>query len=115
MFQKNKLLFMLLIATHFYAEQAKAVSESVKELPTMDIVGNTDTNTNAQNLLGSGTFLSAEDLFDSHVVNVNEALRKVPGVFVRDEEGFGLRPNIGIRGMNPFRSTKVLFLEDGTA
>lgn len=32
---------------------------------------------------------------------------------VRDEEGFGLRPNIGIRGLNPTRSTKVLLLEDG--
>jgi Fe(3+) dicitrate transport protein len=55
----------------------------------MDIVGNT--NTNVQNLSGSGTFLNTEGLFDSYVVNVNEALRKVLGVFVRDEEGFGLR------------------------
>jgi Fe(3+) dicitrate transport protein len=46
-------------------------------------------------------------------LTVNEALRKVPGVTVRDEEGFGLRPNIGIRGSNPTRSTKVLLLEDG--
>jgi|GEM_PF-2163938 len=107
--QKNKIVCILLITTNFYTEHAKATSETVKELPTMDIVGNTDTNTNAQNLSGSGTFLSAEQLFDSHVMNVNEALRKVPGVFVRDEEGFGLRPNIGIRGMNPFRSTKVFF------
>ena len=42
-----------------------------------------------------------------------EALRRVAGVNVRDEEGLGLRPNIGIRGMNPTRSTKVLLLEDG--
>jgi len=42
-----------------------------------------------------------------------EVLRKVSGLNVRDEEGFGLRPNIGIRGLNPTRSTKVLLLEDG--
>ncbi|MCM2310031.1 MAG: TonB-dependent receptor [Steroidobacteraceae bacterium] len=62
---------------------------------------------------GSGTVLDSSLLQESHVFTVNEALRKVPGVFTRDEEGFGLRPNIGVRGLNPTRSTKVLLLEDG--
>jgi Fe(3+) dicitrate transport protein len=61
---------------------------------------------------GSGQVVSGEELFTSHVLNTAEALRKVTGVNVRDEEGFGLRPNIGIRGLNPTRSTKVLLLED---
>jgi Fe(3+) dicitrate transport protein len=62
---------------------------------------------------GSGQVVTGEELYTSHVFNTAEALRKVTGVNVRDEEGFGLRPNIGIRGMNPTRSTKVLLLEDG--
>ncbi|MBM3543911.1 MAG: TonB-dependent receptor [Alphaproteobacteria bacterium] len=62
---------------------------------------------------GSGQVVTPEELYTSHVLNTNEALRKVTGVNVRDEEGFGLRPNIGIRGLNPTRSTKVLLLEDG--
>lgn len=49
----------------------------------------------------------------SRIFNFSEALRKISGVNVRDEEGLGLRPNIGIRGTNPSRSTKVLLLEDG--
>jgi Fe(3+) dicitrate transport protein len=61
---------------------------------------------------GSGQVVSAAELYTSHVLNTAEALRKVTGVNVRDEEGFGLRPNIGIRGLNPTRSTKVLLLED---
>ena len=52
-------------------------------------------------------------LESSRVLSSSEALRKVSGLNVRDEEGFGLRPNIGIRGLNPTRSTKVLLLEDG--
>jgi Fe(3+) dicitrate transport protein len=52
-------------------------------------------------------------LAQSHPFNFSEALRKTTGVNVRDEEGFGLRPNIGLRGLNPTRSTKVLLLEDG--
>lgn len=62
---------------------------------------------------GTVDILDERTLQLSRVFNVNEALRKLPGVHVRDEEGFGLRPNIGVRGLNPTRSTKVLLLEDG--
>ena len=67
----------------------------------------------AERVAGSYDSLGAADLERSHVFTTNEALRKVPGVHTRDEEGFGLRPNIGIRGLNPTRSSKVLLLEDG--
>jgi Fe(3+) dicitrate transport protein len=62
---------------------------------------------------GSVDVLPSDVLEASHVFTTGEALRKVPGVLVRDEEGLGLRPNIGIRGLNPTRSTKALLLEDG--
>ena len=62
---------------------------------------------------GSATTIDADILTESRVFTVNEAMRKVPGVFARDEEGLGLRPNLGVRGLNPTRSSKVLLLEDG--
>ena len=62
---------------------------------------------------GSATVIDAKILTESRVFTINEALRKVPGVFARDEEGLGLRPNLGVRGLNPTRSGKVLLLEDG--
>ena len=62
---------------------------------------------------GSADVLDQEVLVESRVFTINEALRKVPGVFARDEEGLGLRPNLGVRGLNPTRSSKVLLLEDG--
>ncbi|HKQ68004.1 MAG TPA: TonB-dependent receptor, partial [Polyangiaceae bacterium] len=40
-------------------------------------------------------------------------LSRVPGVYARGEDGFGLRPNIGLRGVNPDRSKKVTLMEDG--
>lgn len=79
-------------------------------LDTITVIGRPD---RAREVQGSATVLTAETLSQSHVLTTNEALRKVPGVNVRDEEGLGLRPNIGIRGLNPTRSTKVLLLEDG--
>lgn len=57
--------------------------------------------------------LDRELLERSRLFDFSEALRKISGLNVRDEEGFGLRPNIGIRGTNPTRSMKVLLLEDG--
>lgn len=64
-------------------------------------------------LPGSAEFVSRSVLTESRVFTTEEALRKVSGVNTREEEGFGLRPNIGIRGLNPTRSTQVLLLEDG--
>lgn len=62
---------------------------------------------------GSADLISQAMLIESRVFTTEEALRKVPGVHARGEEGFGLRPNIGIRGLNPTRSTQILLLEDG--
>jgi Fe(3+) dicitrate transport protein len=67
----------------------------------------------SETIPGSVSIVDSATLQNSRVFTTSEALRKVAGVNVRDEEGFGLRPNIGIRGVNPTRSTKVLLLEDG--
>ncbi len=80
------------------------------ELPAVEVIGRPEA---LAGIPGSGSVVDNQTLTHSRVLTTNEALRKVPGTFIRDEEGFGLRPNIGIRGLNPTRSTKVLLLEDG--
>ncbi len=62
---------------------------------------------------GSGRVITKESIEENHRFTINEALREVPGVHVRDEEGVGLRPNIGIRGLDPTRSRFVHIMEDG--
>jgi Fe(3+) dicitrate transport protein len=62
---------------------------------------------------GSVQQLSEETLDAYDYDDVNSALQQVPGVYVRQEEGFGLRPNIGLRGTTSDRSRKVTLMEDG--
>src|SRR5688572_3208855 len=66
-----------------------------------------------ESIPGSVGIIDRATIESSRPVTSTEALRKIAGVNVRDEEGLGLRPNVGIRGLNPTRSSKVLLLEDG--
>lgn len=94
-------------------DDARADAGPDDQSTTLDRIVVVGTAEQAAKQPGSTHVLSENDLRKSRVLSVSEALRKVPGVHVRDEEGFGLRPNIGVRGLNPSRSTKVLLLEDG--
>lgn len=62
---------------------------------------------------GSGTRINTAQLQKLNQNDVNKVLRSVPGVQIRDEEGFGLRPNIGLRGTPVNRSAKITIMEDG--
>ncbi len=81
-----------------------------RQLPAVEVIGTPD---RLRRIPGSGTVLGSRAIGGAYSRNVNETLRRVPGIHVRDEDGIGLRPNIGIRGLNPTRSTTVLLLEDG--
>lgn len=62
---------------------------------------------------GSAHYLSPRALERFAHQDIHSILREVPGVNVQDEEGFGLRPHIGIRGTGTERSAKVTIMEDG--
>ncbi len=64
-------------------------------------------------IAGSATLLTEEDLERRELNDIHRVLAEVPGVYFREEDGLGLRPNIGLRGASPDRSAKVTLLEDG--
>jgi len=45
--------------------------------------------------------------------NIDQILRRVPGVYFRTEDGYGLFPNISLRGVGSMRTTQVTVMEDG--
>ena len=89
----------------------EAPKEKPIKIPLTEVIGMAP---NAlEHIPGSGRVITRETLQQNHRFTINEALREVPGVNVRDEEGLGIRPNIGIRGLDPTRSRKIHIMEDG--
>ncbi len=81
------------------------------ELPSINVVDRFEGG--ASSIPGAVDIVSPEEMEMIQPASLQDALKIVPGVNARDEEGYGAIPNIGIRGLSPNRSTKVLILEDG--
>ncbi len=64
-------------------------------------------------IAGSGIAIGELELERFDYIDVHQVMSSVPGVYVREEDGFGLRPNIGIRGAAAERSQKITIMEDG--
>lgn len=79
-------------------------------LDTVYVIGSEDA---VPDLPGSGAYLAAEDIRAQSYGNINRVLQRVPGVYLREEDGFGNFPNISLRGVDGGRSSKVTIMEDG--
>ena len=96
---------VLLISSFIIAQD-----QDVEEVESVTIIGSKD---DLKELAGSGAVISNEDLEKAMDTDIQKILTAVPGVYMRTEEGYGLRPNISIRGTAIERSAKVTIMEDG--
>ncbi|MFZ5557344.1 MAG: TonB-dependent receptor plug domain-containing protein [Pseudomonadota bacterium] len=62
---------------------------------------------------GTRIVLGEKELKRSGARDLEKVLRQAPGLQIRDETGLGILPNIGVRGLNPLRSERVMVLVDG--
>jgi Fe(3+) dicitrate transport protein len=85
-------------------------SAVVEEIDTVTIIGRRG---DVADVPGSAHVVDNDELAEFIQSDILRVLRTVPGVYVQEEEGFGLRPNIGIRGSGLDRSARIALLEDG--
>ena len=83
----------------------------MKDFPQVDVIGRKPSLLNR--IPGSANIITEASLKNSKPITGNEMFKKVTGINVVDEEGAGLRANIGMRGLDPDRSRNVLMMEDG--
>lgn len=79
-------------------------------IETVRIIGSRD---DARGLAGSSAVVDEEQMQIEVASDIGQLLKTVPGVYIREEDGYGLRPNIGVRAASSGRSSKVTLLEDG--
>jgi len=110
----TSLITLALSAPGLRAQEETAAGENEKEkkerVNTTVVIGSSE---DILDVPGSGAVLTTEDIGRHSYDDVNQALRQVPGVYVRPEDGFGFFPNISLRGVDTTRSAKVTIMEDG--
>ncbi|WP_299333973.1 TonB-dependent receptor [uncultured Psychroserpens sp.] len=113
---KTVLLFLLIVGIAKAQNNPQTTpQDSIQKLDevllkTSVIFGN---KYQAKNRTGSSYYISPKELAKFNYTDINRVLRTVPGVNIYEEDGFGLRPNISLRGTSPQRSAKISIMEDG--
>ncbi len=101
-------LFLAFIPPVFAQQSESTDSLHAVQLKEVSIMG-----TSPYKVVGSGALVNFAKIQKLNQPDINKVIQTIPGINVRDEEGFGLRPNIGLRGTPVNRSAKITLMEDG--
>jgi Fe(3+) dicitrate transport protein len=103
-------LWISMISTPVFAADPPPGADRPDRLAPITVVGD---HLERVERPGSAHVVTGEEIRAQNYDDINRALRRVPGVYLREEDGFGIFPNISIRGVDTTRSAKVTVMEDG--
>ena len=111
-------VFILLswLSTSFaFAQQNEQQKDTIQKLDEVTVSAQQilGSKFQARNRTGSAYYISPQENSKMGYTDINRMLKAVPGVNVYEEDGYGLRPNISLRGTKAERSEKITLMEDG--
>lgn len=114
----RKPLFIILFSLGYsaiYSQEQQVKSDSIYQLQEVVVSSQQILGSKfiARNRTGSAYYISPEEIRKLGYTDINRMLKAVPGVNMYEEDGFGLRPNISLRGTKAERSERISIMEDG--
>lgn len=102
---------LIIVTTSSLAQtDNEETSVTNREIPEITIFGS---QADASGIPGGATEITLDDILKFNQSDIQRMIRQVPGVSIQVEDGYGLRPNISIRGTPTERSARITLLEDG--
>ncbi len=102
-----------LIATAVLSLLSGSIVAQETSLPQVTVTGTSILPSSVENLPGSFSVMTREQIEARNPFSIIETIREIPGLHVVSEDAAGTHLNIGMRGLNPRRSSRTLLLEDG--
>lgn len=96
-------------------EKSTLLFEIAEKVNTLKQVTVTSTGIKGEikDIPGTVSVIDARQIQESGAQNIGQIINRVPGINYLDEDGRGLKPNIGLRGLDPLRNRNLLVLMDG--
>ena len=113
MSHRTTLSLSLISTALFTALSPQVMAQEIDSQATIEQISIFGERNPLNTVPGSAHQIGQAELDTFKYTDIMRTLSSVPGVYIQEEDGYGLRPNIGMRGTGQNRSEKITIMEDG--